>query len=84
MYPRGTPFYLKDSKGKFDNKGSDDSLWKERIKKRAEKCSPADTPHLYNRDKYEGKSACIICKNIGHSANTCFRLKDLKRDGKIK
>ena len=76
--------YLKDSKGNFDSKGSDDSLWKERIKKRAEKCSPADTPHLYNRDKYEGKSACIICKNIGHSANTCFRLKDLKRDGKIK
>ena len=77
-------FYLKDGSGNFDPKGTDDSLWKERIKKRAEKCSPASQPQLYNRDKFEGKKACIICKNIGHSADSCFRLKDLKRDGKIK
>ena len=78
------PLYLKDTNGKWSTTGTDTSLWDERIKKRREKASPADTPHLYNRDKFKGNSVCIICKNTNHTANTCFRLKDLKTAGKIK
>lgn len=78
------PLYLKDTNGKWSTTGTDTALWDERIKKRREKASPADTPHLYNRDKFNGTPCCIICKNMNHTANTCFRLKDLKTAGKIK
>jgi len=77
-------FYLKDSNGKFDAKGTDDSLWKERIEQKDKKTCPSATAHLYNRDKFNGEKACILCKNLKHTANSCFRLSALKKAGKIK
>ena len=46
-------------------------IFKSRLKFAAQKGDPRKHPEYYKNDKYEGKPACIFCKKIGHTMDTC-------------
>ena len=49
----------------------DEDLWSKRLKYSQEKGDPSKKPEYYKHDKYNGQKACIYCKKLGHTFDTC-------------
>ena len=74
-------FYSANMK-QFYVKNGDDSKWLERCKSHSQCKCPSDVPHLYNKDKFKGQKACILCHTLGdHTPDACPKLSKMRKDG---
>jgi len=74
-------FYSANMK-QFYVKNGDESKWKERCSSHSQCKCPSDVPHLYNKDKFKGQKACILCHTLGdHTPDACPKLTKMRKDG---
>jgi len=74
-------FYSSNMK-QFYVKNDDETVWINRCKSHSQCECPSDVPHLYNKDKFKGQKACILCHTLGdHTPDCCPKLKKMRADG---